>query len=121
MDISVQGRHEPLVRPHLVQEYRPEVLNLINHVHHQVRHNIKVRWREAHLELANHLCDELFHALQLSFTDDLLCDLVEEVIEACDDHLHILWTNYLDHNWEEHCEHDMVVMCVEAGLCEVLH
>ena len=56
MDVSIQ------VCPHLVQVYRPKVLNLINNVHHQVWHNIEQRQREAHLELANHLCDELFHA-----------------------------------------------------------
>ena len=43
MDISVQGGHEPLVRPHLVQVYGPKVLYLINHVHHQVWHNIEER------------------------------------------------------------------------------
>jgi hypothetical protein len=35
MDVLVQGRHEPLVRPHLVQVDRPKFLYLINHVHHQ--------------------------------------------------------------------------------------
>jgi hypothetical protein len=34
MDVSIQGRHEPLVRPHLVQVDRPKFLYLINHVHH---------------------------------------------------------------------------------------
>jgi hypothetical protein len=48
-------------------------------VHHQVWHNIEERWRETHLKLAKSLCDELFQAWQLSFTDDLLCDEVEEV------------------------------------------
>ena len=115
MNVSVQGQHEPLIRPHLVQVYRPEVLNLINHVHHQVRHNIKVRWREAHLELANRLCDELFHAWQLSFIDDILCDPVEVLTKPCDDHLHVLRTNCPYHNWEEHRKNDVAVVCVEAS------
>jgi hypothetical protein len=56
---------------------------LINHVHHQVWHNIGKRWREAHFKLAKSLCNELFQAWQLSFIDDLLCDEVEEVTETC--------------------------------------
>jgi hypothetical protein len=59
-------------------------------VHHQVWHNIEERRREAHLKLAKSLHDELFQAWQLSFIDDFLCDKVEEVTEACNDHLHIL-------------------------------
>ena len=43
MDISVQCRHEALVRPHLVQVHRPKVLYLIDHVHHQVWHDIEVK------------------------------------------------------------------------------
>ena len=115
MDVFIQYRHEPLVCPHLMQVNRPKVLYLINHVHYQVWHNIEERRREAHLELANHLCDELFHAWQLSFIDDLVCDPVEKVTEACDDHLHVLWTDCPDDNWEEHREHDVAVMFVEAG------
>ena len=59
-DVSIEGRHEPLVRPHLVQVHGTQFLYLINQVHHQVWHNIKVRWWEAHLELAKSFCDELF-------------------------------------------------------------
>jgi hypothetical protein len=62
MDVSIQGQHEPLVHPHQVQVDRPKFLYLINHVHHQVWHNIEERWWEAHLELAKSLCDELFQA-----------------------------------------------------------
>jgi hypothetical protein len=39
-----------------------------------------------------------------------LCDEVEKVTEACDDHLHLVWTDSPDHNWEEHREHDVAVM-----------
>ena len=63
MDVSIQ------VCPHLVQVYRPKVLNPIDHVHHQVWHNIKIRGWEAHLELAKGLCDELFHSWQFRFID----------------------------------------------------
>ena len=59
-DVSVEGRHEPLVRPHLVQVHSTQFLYLINQVHHQVWHNIKERQWEAHLELAKSLRDELF-------------------------------------------------------------
>ena len=59
------------------------------------------RRRETDLELAKSLCYELFNGWQLSFIDDLLCDEVEEVTEACDDHLHVLWTDSPNHNWEE--------------------
>jgi hypothetical protein len=63
---------------------------LINHVHHQVWHNIEERQWKAHLELAKSLHDELFQAWQLSLINGLLCDEVEEVTQACDDHIHIL-------------------------------
>ena len=65
--------------------------------------------------LAKSPCDELFHGWQLNFIDDLLCDPVEEVTEAFDDHLHVLWTDSPDYNWEEHREHDVAVMCIEAS------
>jgi hypothetical protein len=48
-------------------------------VHHEVWHNTENRRREAHLELAKSLRDELFQARELIFIDDLLCDAVEEV------------------------------------------
>jgi hypothetical protein len=80
-----------------------------------VWHNIEERWLEAHLKLAKSLYDQLFQAWQLSFIDDLLCDEVEEVTKVCDDHLHVLWIDSPDHNWEEHHEHEVTVMCVDAG------
>jgi hypothetical protein len=43
-----------------------------------------------HISSWQSLYDELFQAWQLSFIDDLLCDEVEEVTEACDDHPHVL-------------------------------
>ena len=114
-DVSIEGRHEPLVHPHLVQVHGAQFLHLINHVHHQVWHNIEERQREAHLELVKGLRDALFLASQLSFIDDLLCNAVEEVGHACDGHLHVLWTDSPDNNWKEHREHDVAAMCIEAG------
>jgi hypothetical protein len=75
-----------------------------------VWHNTENRRREAHLELAKSLRDELFQARELIFIDDLLCDAVEEVGHACDDHLHVLWTDSPDHNWKEHHEHDVAII-----------
>ena len=98
-----------------MQVYGPKVLYLINHVNRQVWHNIEERWRVAHFELAKSLWDELFHAWQLSFIDNLLCDEVEEGTKACDDHLHIFWVDSPNHNWEENREHDVAVMYVEAS------
>jgi hypothetical protein len=89
-DVSIEGQHEPLIRPHLVQVHGAQLLYLINHVHHQVWHDIEERWWEAHLELAKSLCDELFQGRQLSFIDDLLGDATKEVAHLCDHHLHIL-------------------------------
>ena len=43
MDVSIQGQHEPLEHPHLVQVYRTKVLYLVYHVHHQVWHDIEER------------------------------------------------------------------------------
>jgi hypothetical protein len=73
-----------------VEVHGAQLFYLINHVHHKVWHNIKERWQETHLKLAKSLCDELFLAWKLSFVDNLLGDEVEEVTEACDDHLNIL-------------------------------
>ena len=81
-----------------MQVHGTQFLYMINQVHHQVWHNIEERRREAHLELAKGIRDELFQARQLSFIDDLLCDAVEEVGHACDDHLHVLWTDSPDNN-----------------------
>jgi hypothetical protein len=86
-----------------------------------VWHNIEERRRKAHLELAKSLCDELFQAWKLSFVDNLLGDEVEEVTQACYDHLNVLWLDSPDHNWKEQREHDVAVMCAEAGYYEVLH
>jgi hypothetical protein len=63
---------------------------VIHHVHHQVWHNIEVRWSEAYLEPAKSLYDKGFQDKQLSFIDDLLGDAVKEVGYPCNDHLHVL-------------------------------
>jgi hypothetical protein len=42
-----------------VQVHGAQFLDLINHVHHRVWHNIKVRRWKAHLELAKGLRNEL--------------------------------------------------------------
>jgi hypothetical protein len=79
---------------------------LINHVHHEVWHDIEERWWEAHLELAKSLHDELFQGRQLSFIDDLLGDATNEVAHPCDH----LWTDGPDHNRKKHRQHDVAVV-----------